>query len=110
MKKLVVAALVLGLAGVAAAGWHVQRSIANGVCPLTGRPIHCRTFQADRQAGGVESLNQSGDVAAQAAPADATECPRTHSRCSCTERRECQEKQVEEAKPAAAPVEPEQKP
>ncbi len=66
MKKLVVAAVVLGLVGVAAAGvFHVRRSVCDGVCPLTGEPIAANAAPA---AMSMESSSTGSGLAAESCP------------------------------------------
>lgn len=112
MKKLLVAASVLLLAGIAAAGAvHVKRSFEAGVCPLTGRPIHHHAMQpsAGSDASALTSPASDGTSAAAADAAvtndDAsTICPQTHRRCCCPSRAQCETKPVEQPTPPAPPA------
>ena len=82
MKKLLVAAVVLGLAGAAAiAGTR----LSNGQCPLTGRPIHClsSSHSTSSTAGVAAPMGISASADATAPSADAQECPQTRRPCCC---------------------------
>jgi hypothetical protein len=112
MRKLFVAATVLLLAGAAVAGAvHVKQSLENGVCPLTGRPIHGRASVAcpstpecpytdDRC---LESKVPAADAATSATTSDesASPCCRARRHC-CAGKKDCEKTpaQVEE-KPTA---------
>jgi hypothetical protein len=99
MRKLAVAAMVLGIAGVAAAAAVGAHRLASGQCPLTGRPI-------GHHHQPVSEFTMPAAVAAESAPASATdECPETTRHCCpnshcCAKHAAVQEKQ----KPAETPA------
>jgi hypothetical protein len=110
MKKMLVAAAVLVLAGAAVAGAvHVKQSLCDGVCPLTGRPIahHVNPTPAPVEATGFALPAADAQAPAAAAAADEEVCPVTQRHCCCPKRQECEQKakQVEQAPPAPAPTE-----
>jgi len=127
MKKLLVSAAVLLLAGVAVAGaFHVKSSIERGVCPLTGKPIACRSHApsatpaaaecpptpdcpfTDSRCAEHQATATSAAPAALASDADETVCPKTHRSCCCPKKQqaEC----AKESKPVEQPADPATKP
>jgi len=116
MKKFLVAAAVLLAAGAAVAGaMHVKSSLDRGVCPLTGKPIACRSHSSTPPAAASRVAETSAPVgyaamSGEAAPAasqtlaadgDESVCPKTRRHCCCPskQREQCAPKQVEQ--PAA---------
>ena len=98
MKKLVVAALVLGLAGIAAAGAiHVSRSICDGVCPMTGRPVAHRSSApsaavstgSNIECYGEAPENRCDAAAAESSPDAGTECSQRRRHCCGAKQEEC---------------------
>jgi len=120
MKKLLVSAAVLLLAGVAVAGaFHVKSSIERGVCPLTGRPIACRSHSVSATETTPVGLTGGAERSILAAPAadargasvasdDDAICPRTQRHCCCPKKQqaEC----AKESKPVEQPADPATKP
>src|SRR5207247_8254421 len=107
-----------------AAGIHVQRSLAAGVCPLTGSPIGCRAHAAEQivcpLTGDTIAKDECPMGAAAANAAPAVECTgeqkcedgqmnsedgRQQGECCKRKMRCCEKQQVEEKKDA-----PQQKP
>jgi hypothetical protein len=104
MKKMLVAALVLGLAGAAAVGAVGVTRLSNGQCPLTGRPIHCLSMTSHTATPAAAATPAGMAIAGDAtAPAADTlpECPKTHRPCCCPKQRQAAEAA---AKPAETPV------
>ncbi len=89
MKKIVVAALVL--AGVGAVALGATR-LANGCCPLTGKPICVRTGEPlSRQAQPAASpmSDFSVQIAPGVAAAEQTTIGATSGRACCASKRHC---------------------
>lgn len=80
MKKLAVAALVLGLAGIAVAGGiYVRNSLCNGCCPLTGEPIAAKT-ETTTTITSLDRLDSASPAASASFAATTAEKPACSSK------------------------------
>ncbi len=90
MRKLAAAALVLGLAGVAAAAAIGVHRFSCGLCPLTGRPVHAAHAAVPaRSVDVVLPAGAAADATGAAASEDEPICPVTRRHCSCPQANEC---------------------
>lgn len=105
MTKLAIASLALAVAGVGALAAVGVTRIANGQCPLSGRPIHCHA--APEAAQSAPSLASDAIAAPQTTvAAEEAECPVSHAtnadaagHAQCPHRAQCAKDCAEDAPP-----------